>query len=303
LPYSEDLAAVTVFTPRDGRFLNASITISLRAGAASFEIEPTLTNLTAEALSFSFWHDAMLAPGSGTHPSAQLQFVLPGDKVTLHSTNDAALPLPGQQFTWPVYAQRDFSRLGNFRQYLGFFEAPAAHGPFVGVYDPTYDFGAVRIFPAATMQGSKVFSLGWQDALPSENFTDDDSMYVELHGGLAPTFADQYQLPANGQVNWREVWYPVAGIGELTFANESAALAVQPLAQQLAIGLYATRPLDGRLVRLVDGVAQASLPLHARPDAPFRGTLAMGQRQPGATTLQLQDSAGRPLLTYQLPQD
>ncbi|MFZ4661248.1 MAG: DUF5107 domain-containing protein [Caldilineaceae bacterium] len=303
LPYSEDLAAVTVFTPRDGRFLSASITISLRAGAASFEIEPTLSNLTDEKLAFSFWHDAMLAPGTGKRPSADLRFVLPTDRVTLHSTNDSALPQPGDPFAWPIYAQRDLSRLGNFQQYLGFFEAPAAHGPFVGVYDPTYDAGAVRVFPAETMRGSKVFSLGWQDRLTSDNFTDDDSSYVELHGGLAPTFNDQYQLPPNGEIRWREVWYPVAGIGALSAANEIVALAVQPQTDELAIALYATRPLDGQLVYLVDGAAVASLPFQAQPDAPYRGRLPIAGKMTGAVTLEVQDSAGRPLLSYPLSQE
>lgn len=301
---SADQAAVTVSTPRDGRLLSASITISLRAGAASFEITPTLTNLSAKALDFSFWHDAMLAPGSSQHPSAQLHFVLPSRSMTVHSTNDAELPPPGDRFSWPIYANRDFSRLGNFRQYLGFFEAPAAHGPFVGIYDPAYDAGAVRIFPAATMQGSKVFALGWQDAIPSDNFTDDDSMYVELHGGLAPTFRDQYQLPGHGAVSWRELWYPVTGIGDLTYANEVAALAVKATARQLSISLYPTRPLTGQLVRLVNGVVQAQVPVQARPDAPYHGVMTTGTPTVQAiTTLQLQDSAGRPLLTYQLPQD
>jgi hypothetical protein len=303
LPYSEDLAAVTVFTPRDGRFLSASITISLRAGAASFEIEPTLSNLTDEKLAFSFWHDAMLAPGTGKRPSADLRFVLPTDRVTLHSTNDSALPQPGDPFAWPIYAQRDLSRLGNFQQYLGFFEAPAAHGGFVGVYDPTYDAGAVRVFPAETMRGSKVFSLGWQDRLTSDNFTDDDSSYVELHGGLAPTFNDQYQLPPNGEISWREVWYPVAGIGALSAANELVALAVKPQTDELAIALYATRPLDGQLVYLVDGAAVASLPFQAQPDAPYRGRLPIAGKMSGTVTLEVQDSAGRPLLSYPLSQE
>ncbi len=298
-----DRATVTVSTPRDGRFLHASIMITLRAGAASFEIAPTLTNLTDQPLAFSFWHNAMLAPGSGKRPSAGLHFVLPGDAMTLHSTNDAALPQPGGRFPWPIYGRRDLSRLGNFRQYLGFFEAPAAHGPFVGLYDPTYDAGAVRVFPPETLRGSKVFSLGWQDALASNNFADDDSMYVELHGGLAPTFDDQYQLPANGQVSWYETWYPVAGIGDLTFANETAAIAVQPRDQQLAIGLYVTRPLAGVLVSFVGERVQERLAIQARPDAPYRGLLAGDKAFAKITKLELQDHAGRALLTYQLPEN
>jgi hypothetical protein len=153
------------------------------------------------------------------------------------------------------------------------------------------------------MRGSKVFSLGWQDRLTSDNFTDDDSSYVELHGGLAPTFNDQYQLPPNGEISWREVWYPVAGIGALSAANELVALAVQPQTDELAIALYATRPLDGQLVYLVDGVAAASLPFQAQPDAPYRGRLSIAGKMSGTVTLEVQDSAGRPLLSYPLSQE
>lgn len=296
LQQSEDLATVTVVTPNDGRWLNASITITLRAGAASFEIQPTLTNLADHTLAFSFWHDAMLAPGSGKRPSAALHFVLPSAAMTLHSTGDSTLPAPGGRFTWPSYQGRDLSRLGNFTQYLGFFEAPAAQGPFVGVYDPVYDTGVVRSFPAEIAQGSKVFALGWQDALASSNYTDDQSAYVELHGGLAPTFDDQYTLPAGGVVDWREVWYPVQGIGDLTYANEIAALAVDAGADGIGIKLYATRPLDGSLRLLVADAVVGQLAVAVQPDAPFAGQFAVASQ--GPYTVELQDSAGRQLLTY-----
>lgn len=324
LQHSEDLAAVTVFTPRDGRLLTASITISLRAGAASFDIEPTLTNLAEHPLAFSYWQDAMLAPGSGKKPSADLRFILPTDRVRLHSTNDATLPLPGESFSWPLYQGRDFSRVGNYTQYLGFFEEPAAHGPFVAAVDPTYDVGVVRIFPPEVMRGSKVFSLGWRDALESSNFTDDDSAYVEMHGGLAPTFGDEVQLPAAGAISWREVWYPVTGLTTVSVANEIAALAATITDESLQVGIYGTRPLDGSVV-VVEGSgpladegqedggeeseseevvhaldsssALASIPFQTRPDAPFHGTIALAGRANESLVIQLQDSGGHILLT------
>ena len=98
LQQSEDLATVTIFTPQDGRYLNASITVSLRAGAAAFEIAPTITNTSNRTLAFSYWEDAMLAPGSGKQLSAQLHVVLPTTRMTIHSTFDKTLPQPGQSF-------------------------------------------------------------------------------------------------------------------------------------------------------------------------------------------------------------
>jgi len=297
LQHSPDLASITVFTPRDGRYLSASITISLRAGAAGFDVEPTLSNVSDRDLDFAFWSTAMLAPGAGNKPSGSTHFLLPGKQMTVHSTGDARLPAPGQPFTWPIYRGVDYSWLENYQQWLGFFERPAAHGPYVAVYDRAADAGAVRVFPAAVARGSKVFALGWRAAIGSDNFTDDGSAYVELHGGLAPTFDDTYHLPAGGAVRWREVWYPVHGIGGLSYADEVAAIHLYPKEGGLSVGFYPTRPMDGVLVAAVDGQEIERMPIKARPDAPFVARFLGGDRLPdrGPVNVRFEDAAGRTL--------
>lgn len=296
--HSPDLVTVTVFTPGAGRALNGSITITLRSGAASFEIEPLITNLSGQEVAFDYWHDAMLAPGPRNQPSDLLRFILPGDAVTVHSTGDTALPPPGERIAWPVYNGRDLSTLGNWGHYLGFFESPAAHGPFAGVYDVTYDAGAVRVFPAEVARGSKVFALGWRNALASDNYTDDGSAYVELHGGLTPTFFEQYHLPPGGAVTWREVWYPIQNIGGLTVANEVAALSLTPAADGLSVGLYPTRPLDGALVAIINGTEVARVAVDASPNVPFTGQIATRESTGDPLEIRVEDSAGRVLLRY-----
>lgn len=300
LQHSDDLASVTVFTPRDGRYLNASITISLRSGAASFEVESTISNLSEQALDFAYWETALLAPGSGNKPSGATQFILPGSQMAVHSSEDSRLPGAGQIIQWPVYNGVDYAWLQNWTQFAGFFEYPAAHGPFAGVYDHTAQAGVVRIYPAEVVQGSRLFALGWQDALGSDRFTDDGSAYVELQGGLAPSFDDVYHLPAGGAVTWREVWYPIHAIGGLTYADEVAALNVRPQAEGLAIGVYPTRPLDGVLVVLAAGREVGRRPLNISPEAPFDGVIVPNAELPGEGPLeiQFQDSAGRAFFTY-----
>jgi len=295
---NQTVVSVTLSTPADGRYLQARIVVSLRAGVAMFEVQPTLTNISPKALDFSFWQAAMLAPGSGQRPSNELHFVLPADKMTVHSTANAILPQPGQTFAWPLYKGRDWSRLGHWQQYLGFFEAPAAHGPFVGVYDPAYDAGAVRIFPAEIAHGSKVFALGWSDTLAGYNYTDDDSRYVELHGGLAPTFADQYRLAAGSSITWGEAWYPVQGIGDLTFANGVAALDVQQDAAGLHVAFYPTAALDGELVVLSNGKAVTRRAVQVSPAAPFNDLLLVGEMPAADWSIQFQDHTGRVLFVY-----
>lgn len=119
-----------------------------------------------------------------------LYFRFPGDQVIVHATGDADLPLAGALMEWPLHKGRDSSRLGNWDQWLGFFEAPGAHGPFAGVYDSAADEGVVRIYSPTVARGSKGFGFGWTDPLPSTQWTDDGSAGVEVHGGLVPTFGD-----------------------------------------------------------------------------------------------------------------
>ena len=203
---------VEIATPDDGRLLAVAITVTLRPETAYFTVAPVIQNVAAHDLDFHFWQTAMLAPGPENRPSADLRFLTPTELAGIHSTGDPMLPQPGQQITWPAYFGRDLSRLGNWDEYAGLFEYPAAHGPYVGVYDRAVDAGAMRIFPAEIAQGSKIFGLGWRRPIGSEHFTDDRSFYVELHGGLSPSFDEPYHLAAGATVAWEEAWYPLAGI-------------------------------------------------------------------------------------------
>jgi hypothetical protein len=291
-----------IATPNDGRLLAAEIVVTLHPQRASLTVAPTIRNLADHALDFHFWQTAMLAPGPGNHLSADLRFVSPTRLMSIHSTGDTMLPGPGRLFTWPTYFGRDLSRLGNWDRYVGFFEYPTAHGPFVGVYDPTQDAGAVRIFPAQIAQGSKVFGLGWRHAIGSEDFTDDGSAYVELHGGLSPTFDEPYTLAGGASVHWQESWYPVHGIGNMVYANQSGALNLARTAQGLRIALYPTQALTGSLLVLAQGQAGedqviAEFPLRASPASPFVRELE-GFAPDASVTLQWVDGTGKILLEY-----
>lgn len=210
----------------------------LPADRAALIVRPRIVNSTAAAVDLKYWTNAMLAPGPENKVSADLRFLFPTAQVTVHSTGDPDLPPAGEQMDWPVHAGRDYSRLGNWDGWLGFFEAPQAHGPFAGVYDLAADEGVLRIYPADAAQGSKGFAFGWSDPLPPDLWTDDGSTYVEVHGGLAPTFWDAATLAPGQVVSWTEVWYPVAGLGGVSAASAEAALRLEPVEDDLALGLY-----------------------------------------------------------------
>lgn len=301
----EDGAAVAeIATPDDGRYLAVTVTVTLPPGAAYFTIEPRIRNISDQALQFDYWHTAMLAPGPANRPSADLRFIVPGEAVRIHSTGDPALPGPGGVIPWPVYAGRDLSRLGEWDQYVGFFEYPAAHGPFVGVYEPAADVGAVRVFPADVAQGSKVFGLGWGDALVSEYFTDNASAYVELHGGLAPTFTERAQLTAGGSVGWEERWYPVTGIGEFVAADRAGALSADAGEGVVRLAFYAVEQFAGRLSVKAGGREVMRRAVAAGPETPYRTTLPLELVEgAGPITVMIEDGTGAVVLAYTMEQE
>jgi hypothetical protein len=257
--------------PDDGQVLSATIQIGLAAGEAAFTLTPTITNVSDEAVRFAFWHSAALAPGRDNTPSAETRFVIPAESVTVHSTADSELPGMGHTLSWPLDTGRDLSRLGNWRDYLGVFEWPAAHGPFVAVYDPEQDAGGVRVFPSGSVRGSKVFAMGWQQPLDTAYYTNDGSTYVELHGGLAPTFADQVALSTGESVSWNETWYPLAGIGGVKSANEWGALTWERRTGGVQVGFYPTQPFEGEIILLDSGREVGRIEVAANPNAPFNG--------------------------------
>jgi hypothetical protein len=263
--------------------VHAEIAVRLEAGAAAFTIRPRLENPTGTSLPIKYWTNAMLAPGGRNAPSPDLRFVLPRSvtAVTVHSRGDDSLPGYNERLSWPTFEGRDLSRLGNWNRWLGFFEDPA-QGGFMAVYDEGYDEGMIRIFPADVARGAKAFGFGWTDPIPADRWTDDGSSYVEIHGGPAPTFDQSITLPARGSLQWAETWYPVAGLGQLCFANETAALNLRNDGRQVAIGVSVPRAWSGSLVLLLDGQELWRQAIRLQPGQPFRHSVTLGESVPDA---------------------
>ncbi|GAB4531918.1 MAG: hypothetical protein Kow0063_11850 [Anaerolineae bacterium] len=238
-----DGVRVAVWDSQADDRLRAMVSITLLDDQALFHVTPSIENPTNHPVDFKFWLNAMLAPGPANAPGENLRFVMPGDQVTVHSSGDPRLPAAWQGMSWPIYNNVDWSRLGNWREWFGFFQRPQAAGDFQAVYDESYDEGAVRSYNSGIVRGAKFFGFGWGDkAIPPELYTDDDSAYVEMHGGLAPTFADTYRLEPGQRVTWNEQWYPVAGLGGLTWANMHLALHLETRPNQARLHITTSSP-------------------------------------------------------------
>lgn len=304
--------------------LRAAVSVFLPNERAVLIIQPRIENDRNFALNFKWWINAMLTPGGmnnvGTaqyQADQNVRFIYPIDQVTIHSTGDDSLPGPNYptaptvSMPWPVYNGRDLSYLRNWRQFLGFFARPAAQSDFAAVYnvnssDPNNKDGMVRIFPHQVATGLKGFGVGWTNPLPWEQWGDLPLYYVEMHGGLAPTFWDSVTLAAHSAIEWAETWYPVAGLNGLTTGTAEAALNLEQTGSQLTVGLHTTRPRTAAQLRVT-----------RRYTCQILGDYDLSNLQPGTpvtraltTTWQPQDVSvlltaehDQPLLLHQITND
>lgn len=270
--------------------LVSEMMITLDANHAYFTLAPRLVNPTTAPVSYKFWLNGMFSLGS-PQPQAGLEFVLPGQEVTVHSTGDSSLPGPNQSMSWPVFGGRDLSRYATWSNYLGFFAAPAAQTDFMGAYNHTTNLGVARVFPHLVARGAKIFGPA---NLDPNLWTTDGSSYVELWGGLAPTFADSVSLNPGEWITWQERWYAVGNTGGFTFANDAAALKVKPETTAVAVAAASTYPLEGQLVLWRDGLEVTRWPVSLAPERPFQDSyLPPTPIDGGAWGLTLIDGSGQ----------
>lgn len=286
-----DLASITVWDSRAADRLRAGVTIALRAGEASFTVSPRLENPTAQTVRYQFWLNGMVSSSGTNKVSEGTEFILPASQVTVHSTGDRTLPLPGQSMSWPQYNGRSLNLYGAWRSFLGIFARPQAQDRFMGAYDHIGGEGVLRIFPPAIAPGAKIFG---SKGLGNDQWTDGDSSYVELHGGVTPTFGDEATLPPGGHIGWTERWYPYLAIGAATAANDEAALSLGAVAGGYRLGVATTAQRSGRLTLLLDGREVWSRRLAVAPDRPFVESVA--STAPGRPSLRFEDEAGKVII-------
>jgi hypothetical protein len=226
--------------------------------------------------------------------------VLPIDQVTVHASGDASLPAAGPVMAWPIFNGRDMSLLGTWREWLGVFAHPRAQADFMAVYERGLNEGLVRVFPRQATPGAKLFGLGFVQPIAPEFYTDDDSSYVEMHGGVAPTFGDQAELPAGASVSWRETWFPVYGIGDVTWANGRGAVYVNITEEDVTVGLFPVAAVAGRVRVTLDGGLLLNEPATVSPARPYRRALSVpgGPPTTGTLSVALLTGDGELILEY-----
>ena len=93
---------------------------------------------------------------------------------------------------------------------------------------------------------------------------------------------------------WTEIWYPVAGMGGLRCADETAAMNLSAGDGQAHVAVAVSRSWSGESVLLLNGQEQWRQTVSLQPGQPFLGTADLGTdvRETGRLTLRLEAPDG-----------
>ncbi len=288
-------AAITLSDTAPGR-VGVEVQVSLPADSAVFTISPKLSNETDRAVPVQFWLNAALALAPDTM-SPRTQFVVPTDEIIIHSRGQEGWQLPNaaEPAPWPEIGLTDLSDYAQWADYLGFF-APYLDAPFMGAYNPETDLGVVRLVDPGSVPGNKLFafSTGFLD----RSYTDDGSQYFEMWGGANAGFwpEDDVTVPAGESLQWQESWWPLAGLGGISWANEHAAIALHQNEDEAetTLSLLAARPLAGTLTVRAGDEPLLSEPFQADPSTPLSWNFTTEQ----PVTIDITNTNNTILLTY-----
>jgi hypothetical protein len=284
-------ATITLSDMAEGR-VGVQVQVTLPEDSAAFTVAPKLANQTAQAVPVQFWTNAALTLGSASM-SRQTQFVVPTEKIIVHSRGEPGWSVPGerQETAWPMAGESDLRNYSHWANYLGFF-VPDMAAPFIGAYNPEANLGLARLINPGQVPGTKLFAFG--SAFPDKSYTDDGSQYFEMWGGANRGFwpEDDVMVSPGGTLEWRERWWPLAGLGGLTWANEHAAVHLG----QTSVSLLASRPTRGTIRVLAGETSLLDEPFNADPTTPLHWDFVPPAQ---SVRIQLMDEAGSILLDYQ----
>lgn len=277
--------------------VGVEVAVTLPADSPVFTVAPKLMNNTAQEVPVQFWLNAALTLEEASM-SPNTQFIVPAEEMVVHSRGGAGWELPEarEATAWPVIDGKNLRDYEQWADYLGFF-IPYMNAPFMGAYNPDADLGVIRLIEPGQIPGSKVFAFGREFAY--RDYTDDDSQYFELWGGVNTGFWPEDDLPvaAGASLQWQEQWWPVAGLGGLTGANDNVAFNLTEADGRRNLTLLLATPTQGELTILSDDTVLLTETISANPGEPLAWPVTTEE----SLHIQLIDQRGALLLDYTAP--
>jgi tetratricopeptide (TPR) repeat protein len=216
-----------------------SMAIRLPRDAAYVETRALWHNGTPYNQSYYTWTTAAVAARD------DLRYFYTGPFMIGHAA-------AGENDTWPVDRQgRDLSsyKENRFEGSKSLFVFGSERTTF-GTYAEGERLGLGHWALHDDMPGQKVWiwSLFRDGAIWENLLTDRRGQYSEPQAGRLLSQVDHEFFPPHTLDRWREIWFPVAGIGGLSTASPEAALHLQHAADTVWLRICALRGLSEELV-------------------------------------------------------
>lgn len=211
-----------------------SVAIRLPRDAAYVETRALWHNGTPYNQSYYTWTTAAVAARE------DLRYFYAGRFMVAHAASSPNDP-------WPV--DRRGRNLSYYRENR--FEGSKSHFVFgsyrttFGTYSPGEGLGLGHWALHDDMPGQKVWiwSLFRDGAIWEDLLTDRRGQYSEPQAGRLLSQVDHEFFPPHTLDSWKELWFPVAGIGGLSAASPHAALHLERQGDSVALGISALQSL------------------------------------------------------------
>ncbi|MFT4565822.1 MAG: tetratricopeptide (TPR) repeat protein [Saprospiraceae bacterium] len=212
------------------------VKIVLKKGRANFETQASWYNPTTFRHAYYNW---MTAAAPATE---DLVIYAPGDEYLDHGGDPHPYPIDAQGRNLSKYSQNNFGPsksyhvVGSYDDYFGgYFE------------EKDYGFGHWSTYDDSPGQKVWLWDLSRSGGIWENLLTDTDGQYIEFQAGrllnqyspetkkINPTSKRSFSAGTHDQ--WREVWFPINGIGGITDASERAVMHILKEKDNLTLGI------------------------------------------------------------------
>ncbi len=263
------------------------VELVLRPGSTLLEERVTLYNRSDVRHRFYWWSNAGLQVWDDSHIEYPMQF------AASHGFTEVR--------HWPVGPEgSDFSVIKNQQSGPVSFFVHGSHEPFMGVWNPKTQAGAVHYAEYSELPAKKIWSwgadadgLGWRKAL-----SDNDSAYVEVQGGLFRNQETYAFLNPGKTIRFSEYWMPVRGTGGITRANKVGVLSLQTHGSDVSASLNVNERIPGAQLRLLqNGHTLWSETANLSPEKMWSHSETLKDAS-AKVTFELKDHEGKVLLQH-----
>ncbi|HEY6374825.1 MAG TPA: DUF5107 domain-containing protein [Edaphobacter sp.] len=216
------------------------VEIILRSGSTLLEQRVTLYNRSDVRHRYYWWSNAGLQVWDDSRIEYPMQF------AASHGFTEVR--------HWPVGPEgSDLSVIKNQQSGPVSFFVHGSHEPFMGIWNPKTQAGAVHYAEYSELPAKKIWSwgadadgLGWRKAL-----SDNNSAYVEVQGGLFRNQETYAFLDPGQSIRFSEYWMPVRGTGGITRANRAGVISLQTHGSDVSATLNVNERILGAQLRLL----------------------------------------------------